>query len=147
MPQSTALVDPEIERARTVARWMDRYGLDPLIGLIPGVGDVIGAAVGLYIVSIAVRRGLSKAVIARMLLHLGIDMFVGVLPVIGDVADFFYKANEKNLALLEERLNEPKRDAMGNAVDWAYLIGSVGAVVGLFGLAIYGCIRLVEAVV
>ena len=118
-----------------------------MIGLIPGVGDVIGAAIGLYIVSIAVRRGLSKAVIARMLLHLGIDMFVGVLPVIGDIADFFYKANEKNLALLEERLNEPKRDAMGNAVDWAYLIGSVGAVVGLFGLAIYGCIRLVEAVV
>ena len=89
----------------------------------------------------------SKAVVARMLLHLGIDMFVGVLPVIGDIADFFYKANEKNLALLEERLNEPKRDAIGNAVDWAYLIGSIGAVVGLLGLAIYGCIRLVEAIV
>jgi hypothetical protein len=137
--------DPEIERARTFTRWMDRYGLDPLIGLIPGIGDVIGAALGLYIVRIAVKKGMSPPVIARMLLHLAIDMFVGIIPIVGDVADFFYKANEKNLKLLEERLGEPKPDAMRQAVDWAYLVGSIGAVVGLFALAIYGCVRLVEA--
>jgi hypothetical protein len=144
MRASSLVADPEIERARTVARWMDRYGLDPLIGLVPGIGDVIGAAFGLYIVSIAARRGLSKAVIARMLLHLGIDMVVGALPVIGDVADFFYKANQKNLALLEERVAEGKPDGMTKAVDWAYLIGAVGAVVGLFGLVIFGLVRLVQ---
>jgi len=144
MRASTALADPEIERARTVARWLDKYGLDPLIGLIPGIGDVIGAAFGLYIVSIAARRGLSKAVIARMLLHLGIDMVVGALPVIGDIADFYYKANEKNLALLEERLGEGKADAMTRAVDWAYLFGAIAAVVGLFALVIYGLVRLVQ---
>jgi len=138
------VADPEIERARTIARWMDKYGLDPLIGLVPGIGDVIGAAVGLYIVSIAVRRGLSKAVVARMLLHLGIDMVVGALPVVGDVADFFYKANEKNLALLEERVADGKPDAMTQAVDWAYLIGAVAAVVGAFALVIYGLVRLVQ---
>jgi hypothetical protein len=138
--------DLEIERARTVARWMDKYGLDPLIGLIPGVGDVIGAGFGLYIVSIAVRRGLSAAVIARMLLHLAIDMVVGAIPVVGDLADFAYKANQKNLALLEERLGEPKPDGMTRAVDWAYLVGSLVAVVGLFGLAIYGLVRLVRAI-
>jgi hypothetical protein len=140
-----ALADPEIERARTVARWMDRYGLDPLIGLIPGVGDVIGAGFGLYIVSIAVRRGLSKAVIARMLIHLAIDMVVGAIPVVGDIADFVYKANQKNLALLEERIDQP-RDRMSSAVDWAYLVGSLVAVVGLFALAIYGLVGLVRAI-
>ncbi|MEO8549796.1 MAG: DUF4112 domain-containing protein [Kofleriaceae bacterium] len=140
------MADHEIERARTVARWMDRYGLDPLIGLIPGVGDVIGAGFGLYIVSIAVRRGLSAAVIARMLLHLAIDMVVGAIPVIGDLADFAYKANQKNLALLEERLGEPTPDGMTRAVDWAYLLGSLAAVVGLCGLAIYGLVRLVRAI-
>jgi len=140
-----AAADLEIERARTVARWLDKYGLDPLIGLIPGVGDVLGVGFGLYIVSIAVRRGLSKAVIARMLLHLAIDMVVGVIPVVGDIADFVYKANQKNLELLEERIGQPK-DAMSSAVDWAYLVGALAAVVGLFGLAIYGLVRLVRAI-
>ena len=144
MRATSTVADPEIERARTIARWMDKYGLDPLIGLVPGIGDVIGAAFGLYIVSIAARRGVSKAVIARMLLHLGIDMAVGAVPVIGDVADFMYKANEKNLALLEERVGEGKADGMTHAVDWAYLLGAVAAVVGLFGLVIYGLVRLVR---
>jgi hypothetical protein len=144
MRASTALADPEIERARTIARWMDKYGLDPLIGLVPGIGDVIGAAFGLYIVTIAVRRGLSKAVVARMLLHLGFDMVVGAIPVVGDVADFLYKANEKNLALLEDRLAEPEGDTMTHAVDWAYLIGAAAAVVGMFVLVIYGLVRLVQ---
>jgi hypothetical protein len=144
MRATSRVADPEIERARTIARWMDKYGLDPLIGLIPGIGDVIGAGLGLYIVSIAARKGVSKAVIARMLLHLGIDMIVGAVPVIGDVADFFYKANEKNLALLEERVGEGKADGMTQAVDWAYLIGAVVAVVGLFALVIYGLVRLVR---
>jgi len=144
MRAASRVADPEIERARTIARWMDRYGLDPLIGLVPGIGDVIGAAIGLYIVSIAVRRGLSKAVVARMLLHLGIDMVVGAVPVVGDIADFFYKANEKNLALLEERVAEGKPDALTQAVDWAYLLGAVAAVVGTFVLVIYGLVRLVQ---
>lgn len=139
------MADLEIERARTVARWMDRYGLDPLIGLIPGVGDVIGAGFGLYIVSIAARRGLSKAVIARMLLHLAFDMVVGAIPVVGDVADFVYKANQKNLELLEDRIDEP-RDGMSSAVDWAYLFGALAAVIGLFALAIYGLVRVVRAI-
>jgi len=146
MVGSATLRDPEIERARTFARWMDRYGLDPLIGLIPGIGDVLGAAFGLYIVSIAVRRGMSTPVIIRMLMYLAIDMFVGVLPVIGDIADFFYKANEKNLALLEERLAEPPPDAIRKAVDWGYLIGAVVALLGLFGLAIYGLVRVAQRV-
>lgn len=137
--------DPEIERCRTIARWLDRYGLDPLIGLIPGVGDVIGSAFGLYIVSIAVRRGLSKAIVARMLFHLALDLGVGAIPVVGDVADFFYKANMKNLELLEERLGQPAPDSMTRAVDWAYLLGAVVAVLGLFGLAIYGLVRLAHA--
>jgi len=83
-------------------------------------------------------------VIARMLLHLGIDMVAGALPVIGDVADFFYKANEKNLALLEERVAAGKPDGMTKAVDWAYLIGAIVAVVGLCALVSYGLVRLVQ---
>ena len=147
MTGKPALHDPDIERARTIARWMDGYGLDPLIGLIPGIGDVIGAGFGLYIVSIGVRRGLSKPVIARMLFYLFIDMLVGAVPVVGDVADFFYKANEKNLRLLEEHVGQPAPDRMTIAVDWAYLAGSVVGVIGLFALAIYGCVRVVEAII
>ncbi|CAN5327242.1 DUF4112 domain-containing protein [soil metagenome] len=147
MPTTLALSDPDIERARTIARWMDRYGLDPILGLIPGIGDVIGAGFGLYIVSIGVRRGLSKPVVARMLFHLFVDMLVGAVPVIGDAADFFYKSNEKNLRLLEKHVGEPAQGRMTAAVDWAYLAGSVAGVLGLLALAIYGCVRLVQAVV
>jgi hypothetical protein len=146
MASTLVVADPEIERARTIARWMDHYGLDPILGLIPGIGDVIGAGFGLYIVSIAARRGLSKPVIARMLFHLLVDMLVGVIPVVGDAADFFYKANEKNLRLLEQHVGEPAASRMSVAVDWAYLVGAGAGVLGLFVLAIYGCVRLVEAV-
>jgi hypothetical protein len=134
--------DPEIERARTFARAMDHYGLDPILGfLLPGIGDLVGAALGLYIVSIAKRRGLSRAVIARMLLNLVLDMALGAIPLIGDVADVAFKANDKNLSLLETRTAQ---DRTSSAVDWAYLAGVVVAAVAVCGLVVYGFVRLVE---
>lgn len=110
--------DAEIERVRTFARAFDRYGLDAVIGFVlPGIGDAIGSLLGLYIVVIAIRRRVSSVVVARMLLNLSIDMIVGVVPVIGDLADFAFRANDKNLALLESRPAGGKP----HASDWAVL--------------------------
>jgi hypothetical protein len=90
--------------ATTLAHWLDRRFLDPLIGLVlPGVGDVIGAVLGLYAVFLAWRMRAPKVLIARMLMNLSLDLLGGLVPVVGDVWDFFFKANTRNLELLRAR--------------------------------------------
>ena len=96
--------DRELARAATLVRWLDGRYLDPLIGLLlPELGDLLTAVAGLYLVVVAVRRKTGAVVIARMLLNLGLDALMGAVPLIGDLADFFYRANTRNLALLRER--------------------------------------------
>src|SRR3954471_11611551 len=108
-------VPGDIERARTLARVLDHYLVDPLLGLIlPGAGDLIGSLLGLYLVVIAVRRRMSPVIVARMLLNLALDAVFGAIPLIGDIADFAYKANQRNLALLVGR----HRTGKATARDW-----------------------------
>lgn len=78
-------------------RW--RFGLDSLIGLIPGVGDAAGAAMSIYIIAEAARLGLPKPVILRMLANMGIDAVLGTVPLAGDIFDVAYKANRRNVSL------------------------------------------------
>lgn len=112
--------DPDLDLAIRIARWMDSRFLDPIIGLVvPGLGDVLTAAVGLFLVRIAARRGLPRVVIARMLLNLGIDTAIGAIPVVGDLFDFAWKANRRNVALLQSR--RPGRSRPG---DWIYVAGA-----------------------
>jgi hypothetical protein len=96
--------DRALEVAATLARWLDDRYLDPLIGLfLPGVGDFLTSAIGLYPVLLAWQRRAPKALLARMLLNLAIDALGGSVPIIGDIWDFFFKANARNLALLQAR--------------------------------------------
>jgi hypothetical protein len=96
--------DPELELVSRFARLLDRFYLDPLLGLLlPGAGDLLGGALGIYPVLIAWRRKAPKVLIARMLLNLSVDLLAGSLPLIGDVWDFFFKANTRNLELLKAR--------------------------------------------
>lgn len=133
----------DIERARTLARVLDHYLVDPLLGLIlPGAGDVIGSLLGLYLVAIAVRRRMSPVVVARMLLHLALDAVLGAIPVIGDIADFAYKANERNLALLVGR----RTTGRATARDWLAVGGAVAAFAAVIGLVIYALVALVRAI-
>lgn len=74
-------------------------GLDPLIGLIPGIGDLIGTAVSSFIIYHARRAGVPKATIMRMMANVALDSAVGMIPFAGDVFDFAFKANQKNLEL------------------------------------------------
>lgn len=88
-----------------------RIGLDPIIGLIPVLGDLIGVAISGYLMWLASRVGVPKAVLLRMMLNVGIDLAVGSVPVVGDTLDAAWKANAKNAALLERALADPKRTA------------------------------------
>ena len=134
-----------LSRARTLARILDsavripgtdiRFGLDPLLGLVPGLGDVAGAGFASYLLIVAARLGVPRVVLARMLLNIGIDTVVGTVPVLGDVFDVGWKANTRNLALMERYLERPTAT---RATSRALIIGVTAGVVliALAGLAL-----------
>jgi hypothetical protein len=110
-----------LEQVRFIANLMDdrfvipgtrfRFGLDSIVGLFPGFGDVITTAISLLIVHHAWQSGASKFTLARMLGNVGIDFVVGAVPVFGDLFDVVFKANRKNMRLLEAHL--VSREAKG----------------------------------
>ena len=81
-----------------------RFGLDPLLGLFPGIGDLGSGLIGLIIIARARQLGVRKRVVLRMLLNLGIDTVLGSVPIVGDLFDVAWKANRKNVRLIEEHL-------------------------------------------
>lgn len=81
-----------------------RFGLDALIGLIPGVGDLAGMAMGLYLYFEATRLGVPGRVKARMLGNIAVDTLVGLVPVVGDLFDVAWRANLRNTRLLQDHL-------------------------------------------
>jgi hypothetical protein len=113
--------DPDVERAARIARLADVAMIDPLVGLfVPGLGDFLAAGLGLYIVSVAVKKRVPAVVIARMLLNLGIDAAVGAIPLAGDAFDFVFRANLRNVSLLRER-HAARRS---RPIDWAIVAGA-----------------------
>jgi len=138
-----AHTDPEVERVRRMARVLDHYLVDPLIGLIlPGAGDLIGSLLGLYTVGVAIRRKMSPVIVARMLMNLALDALLGVVPLLGDITDIAFKANERNVKLLVER------DASGgraSARDWAMIVGAALVFGAAIGLTIYALVSVIRA--
>jgi hypothetical protein len=111
-----------------------RFGLDALIGLIPGFGDTATSLVSFYILAAAVRYRVPKITLLRMGLKIGLDYVVGSVPVVGDVLDAWWKSNHKNLDLLKRRATVSAEEARaGSASDWLF-VGAI--IVGLIGLAI-----------
>lgn len=104
-----------LERARRIAHFLDRavtipgtsyrIGVDGIVGIVPIVGDWLTGLCSLYIVLEARRLGASNAVLGRMVLNLGIDSLIGSIPVLGDLFDVAWKANLKNVDLLERHLD------------------------------------------
>lgn len=88
-----------------------RIGLDPVLGLVPGLGDALGALLSGWLVLRAARLGASRATLVRMLGNVLVDGTVGSVPLIGDLFDVAYRANARNLALLEGQLADPTRRA------------------------------------
>lgn len=96
--------DRALEAAETLARWLDHRMVDPLLGLfLPGLGDLLGSALGLYPVFLAWRRRAPKALLARMMLNLAADAAGGAIPIVGDIWDFLFRAHARNLKLLRAR--------------------------------------------
>src|SRR5580765_501659 len=108
--QSSMSREARIARIDALARLLDtafvipgtniRFGLDALIGLVPGIGDAITTVMSLYIVNEARALGAPRLLIARMLGNVALDGLVGAIPVLGDAFDVAFRANRRNMALL-----------------------------------------------
>lgn len=99
-----------------------RVGLDPIIGLFPVVGDLATALVSLYILQAAAQLDVPRSTLARMAVNVAIDYLVGSIPVLGNVFDFWWKANYRNVQLLERALAEPVQRRRRNRVaDWLFI--------------------------
>jgi hypothetical protein len=84
-----------------------RFGIDAIIGLVPGIGDAIGAIISAFIVFQAARLGASTSTVIRMMGNVALDTIVGEIPLLGDLFDAGWKANVRNMALLEAHLQRP----------------------------------------
>jgi hypothetical protein len=102
-----------------------RIGLDPIVGLVPGIGDFITAVASVVIVQRAIALGVPKAAVARMVVNVAVDAAVGAIPFLGDLFDFAFKANTKNLAILRESLEGQRRHGR----DRLFVIGVAVALV------------------
>src|SRR4051812_26103157 len=146
-----------LHRVRVLARVMDDairvpgtgigVGLDALIGLVPGLGDIAGGIISAYTLVTAARLGVPRTVLARMLLNLGTDTLVGAVPVLGDIFDVAWKANVRNARLLEQALDVPTETrrssalVVGGVVVAALLIAAGGvALTVVIVRAIWGAI-------
>jgi len=86
-----------------------RFGFDALLGLVPGIGDVVTTAMSLYIVKEARALGAPRRIVARMLANVALDGVVGVVPLVGDLFDVAFRSNRKNLALLQRHFGDEAR--------------------------------------
>jgi hypothetical protein len=111
---NTAAQLRNLTRIRRISRLMDtafkipvlgvKVGWDPVLGLIPGLGDLIATAISAYVIVLAARFRLPRGILAQMIFNIGLEALVGTVPLVGDLFDAFYKSNVRNLKLLEAHL-------------------------------------------
>lgn len=122
-PRMTFLSPDElarIRRAARVARIMDtalripgtgiRFGADSVLGLVPGIGDIAGSLIGLYIINEARRLGVDNAKLAKMAINLGIDAASGSIPLVGDLFDVYFKSHRRNVAIILDHFGVTPED-------------------------------------
>ena len=144
------IVDPRIADVEALARWFDyafelpggfRFGLAGIIGLIPGIGDVIDAIVSLYIIGRAINLQISRVAVTRMLVNVGIEALAGSVPFLGDLFDIAFKANRRNYEILKSHLSQPERQRRH---DWFFLLITVALVIASIALPVIALIELAK---
>jgi hypothetical protein len=135
-----------IKRLRSLSRLLDsaiplpggyRIGLDGLIGLIPGIGDVAGGVASSYIIIESARLGASIPTLLRMVFNVLLESIIGLIPIFGDLFDFVWKANEKNMALMDKQFNsaQPKNSSPEHRLKLTVFIIIFFLISGLIALA------------
>jgi hypothetical protein len=122
----------DLELLRRWARQLDsqfrvpgtniRFGWDPILGLVPGLGDLVSPLFAAMILFHAWRLRVPKVIMVRMLVNAAVDAIFGIVPVLGNVFDVFWKANRANVALIERHVGEGGRVRLA---DWLFVIGAL----------------------
>lgn len=117
-----------------------RFGLDPILGLLPGIGDAAALAISGGLVMTMIRFGASRKVVILMVLNVLLDATLGSIPIIGNIFDFFYKANARNLKLLKDHYQEGRYQGSGTSI----LVTVAIVFILTIGLIIWGIWELAE---
>jgi len=123
-----------LDASLTIPGTKIKIGLDPLLGLIPGIGDLISNSIGSSLLFLATKAGVPRIVILRMSLNIVINMVVGALPVIGDLFSIWFKSNLQNAQLLYRHCQTTA--PVTTLIDWLYVGGLVIGIILLLGLTI-----------
>jgi hypothetical protein len=145
----------DVER---LAHWLDtlfeipgirlRFGIDALLGLVPGVGDTVSTLASVYILKSASEFGVARVTIARMTLNIVIDLLVGAVPILGDLFDVYWKANRKNIELLRSHMKaNPAVERELTRSDGFFVAGMVAVIAVIFIASIAGAYFLITKAV
>lgn len=141
-----APANPRLARMRFLSRLLDnsiwlpggyRIGLDPVIGLVPAVGDFIASLLSFWLIFDGARLGLPKRVLARMALNVLIESLAGTVPVLGDIFDAAWKANARNMQLAEQHYSPALRPRSVRGMAAAFFLVLVGFYAAVFTTAYF----------
>ncbi|MFY7998133.1 MAG: DUF4112 domain-containing protein [Candidatus Kapaibacteriota bacterium] len=137
-PTSSPIISDQLQPVRRIARVLDDLiripgtnigiGIDPLLNLIPVAGDAAGTVMSAYLLVTAVKMGVPKRILARMVLNISIDALVGVIPFVGQAFDFIWKANNKNMVLLERYATNPSGTTKSSGIAVMVILVSLALV-------------------
>ncbi len=120
-----------------------KFGLDPVIGLIPGIGDTASAIVSALVLIQGARRGLPKILLARMSLNILINEIVGIIPGLGDAFSFWFKSNKRNYELLLAHTAAPRR---ARTSDWLFVIAVLAILFVVVATGIFVSLLVLRAI-
>jgi hypothetical protein len=123
-----------LDNSITIPGTRFRIGLDAIVGLIPGLGDLLGVLASSYIVREAARLGAPPSVLTRMAFNVAVEGLVGLVPFFGDVFDAVWKANQRNYTLLEAHIKNPRHTARASRL-FVFLLGAAIVVFIVFSAA------------
>ena len=116
------LLSNRLDEIITIPGTKYKIGSDPIIGAIPVIGDLLGSIISIYILYSGSKMGLSTKIISKMCLNIGIDFVFGLIPIIGDIFDIGWKANKRNVKLIENNINKSDENLFLNNLTVATLI-------------------------
>jgi hypothetical protein len=120
-----------------------RFGLDPILGLIPALGATASAFVSIVLIALSSRRGVPKIVLARMASNVLINAAIDSVPVVGDILSIFYRSNARNYELLRKHAGTARVSTTG---DWLFLAALLLGVLAVIGLMILGTVTLLRLI-
>lgn len=113
-----------------------RFGMDAILGLIPGVGDMISLAISSFMVSTLAKNGASGMLLTRMVLNIVLDAIIGSIPILGDIFDIGFKANQRNMKLMRQHYQEGKHRGSGRWLRGVIALVLLGFIVGFVWLVV-----------